>query len=331
MRRCRATGGGSGLRLVLALAIVTASLMILPAAAWATPEFASQTGKACDYCHSTPGGPLNAEGQAFKDNGFVLPAATPTSTVAGASSTTAPESPLTSVAPPGTGSGAGSSGPLVPLARWLRTLLLWLHLVGVVAWLGAIIFVHVVQTPRVAGRGIPRGYFKLAWPSIALAGASGVILTLGDVSRLGALTEGRWGTVLLIKIAIYLFLVAVAFLATFVLSPRLRRLGVQAEVGSDHQRLREQGRVTVGYNGCVYDVTDSHLWRQGRHAKRHEAWTDLTASLGGAPHGPEVFERFPVVAGKEPGFVPPVARLFVVIAYVNLGMVLGVLLAVAAW
>ena len=47
----------------------------------------------------------------------------------------------------------------------------------------------------------------------------------------------------------------------------------------------------VAMNGKVYDVSGSKLWRKGQHMKRHDAGTDLSASLAQAPHGEEVLER----------------------------------------
>ena len=283
----------------------------------ATPQFASETGKDCGYCHVTPGGPLTAEGQAFLDNGFVLPAAT---------ATTPPTTDQAVGRPP------AASGPILVLPAWLRTLLLWAHLVAVVAWMGAIIFVHLVQTPRVAGQGIPPGYLKLAWPSIAVLGLSGALLTLGDITGFGVLTEGRWGRILLTKIGIYLVLAGIALFATLVMSPRLRLMNDRQQGRRRGQeQYRTGGRVTFGYAGKIYDVTGSRLWREGRHAKRHDAWHDLTDSLAGAPHGPEVFERFPVVGGGEDITVPVMMRVFVALAYLNLFLVLAALLVVAAW
>ena len=40
----------------------------------ATPQFATDTGKPCGYCHvGTPGGALTPAGDAFKANGNKLP------------------------------------------------------------------------------------------------------------------------------------------------------------------------------------------------------------------------------------------------------------------
>ncbi len=58
----------------------------------------------------------------------------------------------------------------------------------------------------------------------------------------------------------------------------------------------KEGRpVYIAYKGKVYDVTESKLWRNGLHMKRHHAGEDLTADIQGAPHEPDVLERYPQV------------------------------------
>jgi predicted heme/steroid binding protein len=47
--------------------------------------------------------------------------------------------------------------------------------------------------------------------------------------------------------------------------------------------------VYIAYNGVVYDVTGSSLWRSGLHQDLHYAGTDLTRTLHKAPHTAEVF------------------------------------------
>jgi len=53
----------------------------------------------------------------------------------------------------------------------------------------------------------------------------------------------------------------------------------------------------VAVNGTIYDISSSSMWENGNHFGDHEAGLDLTASLDGAPHGEEVFEKA-VVVGK---------------------------------
>ncbi len=45
----------------------------------------------------------------------------------------------------------------------------------------------------------------------------------------------------------------------------------------------------VAYEGVVYDVSASSLWRGGLHQDLHYAGTDLTRTLRKAPHATEVF------------------------------------------
>ena len=51
----------------------------------------------------------------------------------------------------------------------------------------------------------------------------------------------------------------------------------------------------VAYEGKVYDVSNSFLWKEGVHQVTHKAGEDLTEAMKDAPHGADLFERFPVV------------------------------------
>lgn len=45
----------------------------------------------------------------------------------------------------------------------------------------------------------------------------------------------------------------------------------------------------IAYDGVVYDVAASPLWRGGLHQELHYAGIDLTRTLRKAPHTAEVF------------------------------------------
>lgn len=51
----------------------------------------------------------------------------------------------------------------------------------------------------------------------------------------------------------------------------------------------------IVYQGNVFDVTESKLWKDGGHMRRHRAGKDLTAEIQAAPHGTDVLERYPQV------------------------------------
>ena len=53
--------------------------------------------------------------------------------------------------------------------------------------------------------------------------------------------------------------------------------------------------VYVAHKGKVYDVSNSKLWKNGLHMKRHHAGHDLTADIQGAPHEPDLLGRYPQV------------------------------------
>jgi predicted heme/steroid binding protein/uncharacterized membrane protein len=53
--------------------------------------------------------------------------------------------------------------------------------------------------------------------------------------------------------------------------------------------------VHIAYQGKVFDVSDSALWQGGTHMNRHQAGRDLSIDFEAAPHGEEVFERYPQV------------------------------------
>jgi predicted heme/steroid binding protein/uncharacterized membrane protein len=58
--------------------------------------------------------------------------------------------------------------------------------------------------------------------------------------------------------------------------------------------------VYIAHDDKVYDVSESKLWKTGSHMQRHQAGTSLTEDIGGAPHGIEVFEKFPQVGILKP-------------------------------
>ena len=62
----------------------------------------------------------------------------------------------------------------------------------------------------------------------------------------------------------------------------------------------------IAFEGKVYNVSASFLWKAGTHEVLHNAGVDLTEALEQAPHGREVLEKFPVVGILHGAGVPDV-------------------------
>jgi predicted heme/steroid binding protein len=58
---------------------------------------------------------------------------------------------------------------------------------------------------------------------------------------------------------------------------------------------RDGRRAFVAYDGKVYDVSESFLWKDGKHQVIHPAGADLSGALEQAPHGAEFFEKVALV------------------------------------
>ena len=57
---------------------------------------------------------------------------------------------------------------------------------------------------------------------------------------------------------------------------------------------QDRDEIWIAYQGIIYDVTNSRLWRNGKHYE-HWAGQDLTDELADSPHGVGVFDRFEAI------------------------------------
>lgn len=56
----------------------------------------------------------------------------------------------------------------------------------------------------------------------------------------------------------------------------------------------DKPEIWCAFNGYIYDLTNSKLWRNGKHYE-HWAGQDLTAEMKDAPHTAHVFEKFEII------------------------------------
>ncbi|MCZ2356096.1 MAG: cytochrome b5 [Bacteroidia bacterium] len=66
---------------------------------------------------------------------------------------------------------------------------------------------------------------------------------------------------------------------------------------------QDREEIWIAWEGRIYDVTQSRLWRNGKHYE-HWAGQDLTDELKDAPHTTSVFCRFPQVGVLKAGDLP---------------------------
>ncbi|MCA0427170.1 MAG: cytochrome b5 [Bacteroidetes bacterium] len=62
---------------------------------------------------------------------------------------------------------------------------------------------------------------------------------------------------------------------------------------------QDKDEIWVAFQGIIYDVTKSRLWRNGKHYE-HWAGQDLTDELKDAPHTHTVFDKFNAVGRLKP-------------------------------
>ncbi len=67
---------------------------------------------------------------------------------------------------------------------------------------------------------------------------------------------------------------------------------------------RDGRPIYIAHKENVYDVSESKMWKGGRHMNRHSAGADLTADIQAAPHETEVLERYPKVGTLEKAAKP---------------------------
>ncbi len=287
-------------------------VLFIPFKGYCTPEYASQTGKACEVCHvdSTGGGKLTEEGQTFRDDLKVR----------------------------------GLYRPLKPVQRMVRFILGYIHLLTAIIWFGTILYVHLLLKPAYASRGLPRGELLLGWFSILIMALTGTLLTIARVPSWHMLFHTRFGVLLLIKISLFLVMVAMASLVTFFIGPKLRKKK-QLNIEKEKQDLSleefatfdgQEGRPAyVAYKGKIYDVTRSDLWKVGNHMGKHRAGFDLTEMLKQAPHEEDKICSMPIVgnlltSGKRP-VKSSELKTFYFLAYTNLILVFLIIFVISLW
>jgi predicted heme/steroid binding protein len=188
--------------------------------------------------------------------------------------------------------------------KLVRLILLYLHLAAGVVWFGTMFYVHIIIKPQTFTQGLPKAELGLGWVCILVVSLTGAVLSLSRVLDFSQLYTTKFGVILSAKIILFLMLLTIAVLTTFVVQRRLmqkvrqnkadenrpKTLLSHTELLSFNGRDGQPSYVAVG--GQVYDLSDSPSWEEGRHMGQHFAGGDLSEALLDAPHGRDVLTQF---------------------------------------
>ncbi len=287
-------------------------LALFPRHASATPEYARQTGFECKRCHIdvNGGGPLTEQGKQFL-------------------------SEMRS---------RGLYRPLVITQRIFRLIIGYLHMLAAIVWFGTIMYVHILLKPAYAAKGLPKGELRLGWLSMVTLLITGTLLTIARISSWDMFFTTRFGILLGIKILLFMVMLSSALIVIIFIGPKLRKQkslvpAIDSETCSLDGLSQFDGKdgrpAYVAYNGIIYNVTKSRLWKNGSHVIKHAAGNDLTDILKTAPHGEDKILAMPQVgkllaSGEKPKW-PFHLRLFYFFAYMNLILVFVITFVIALW
>ena len=287
-------------------------LVFFSPAAFATPDYARQTGFDCRRCHVDVigGGPLTESGKLFLE----------------------------------TIKSRGLYRPLTMTQHVIRLIVGYFHMLAAIIWFGTIMYVHVLLKPAYASKGLPKGELRLGWLSMIVLLITGTLLTIARIPSWEAFFTTRFGVLLGIKIFLFMIMLTSAVFVTIYIGPKLRKQkslapamdnGVCTPDGLCQFDGKDGRPAYFAFKGTIYDVTKSRLWKNGSHVTKHAAGSDLTDLLATAPHGEDKILAMPrvgtLLAASDKPRQPFHLRLFYVFAYMNLILVFVITFVIALW
>lgn len=151
----------------------------------------------------------------------------------------------------------GSHSAALRSQETLATMIDWLHLLAVAVWVGGLVQLGVSVLPSLSPLGgpprtrllaglIPR-FSLLAGASVVVIVASGIYQTIRLIGGWSAFTDETWGRALLVKLALFVLLLALAAFNLLVVRPRLAGLADRLD-----QSAREAAaRLRSGFRRAV--------------------------------------------------------------------------------
>lgn len=134
---------------------------------------------------------------------------------------------------------------------WLDTIILWVHILAAISWVGGMIFVAFILGPYVR-RAVPaeertalmaavgKRFSILGWSAIFTLVCTGIYNAVRFLGSWNTLFDTTFGHLLLVKIALVAVMIGLSIAHDFFLGPRQRDLGRLA-----HQRQRSSPEPTL--------------------------------------------------------------------------------------
>lgn len=147
---------------------------------------------------------------------------------------------------------------------WALTLIYWVHMLATVAWLGGLAAVTLLVVP-ISRAALPpekqaevlervqKRLDPLSWMSVILLAATGMFQMSANPNYGGLLAiDNRWAAALFIKHLLFLAMIAINALLTWMVLPGLRRAALLRlkgkEIPEDAERLQRREVLLLGFN-----------------------------------------------------------------------------------
>lgn len=112
----------------------------------------------------------------------------------------------------------------------LTQLARFLHDLAFITWIGSMIFMMIVLTPAVGGKGIPPQFLRLmgierfrnwAWASIGILAVTGIYRLYGRFYLFEYFIMSRYGKLMLLKISLFLIMVLLTAIVSLSYAKRI--------------------------------------------------------------------------------------------------------------
>ena len=134
---------------------------------------------------------------------------------------------------------------------WALTLAFWLHMLATVAWIGGLVAVVLLVLPAAKKTlqiqaytdflgQLQRRLDPLGWLSLAVLLATGMFQMSANPNYEGLLNiSNRWAVSMLIKHILFIGMIGISALMTWVILPNLRRIAIKQARGLDTQSAEQ--------------------------------------------------------------------------------------------